>query len=58
MEDHGNKQVKVTGLYIVGEYHIEGQLLESVNVYEDLRLFTASNLSWNQHVGNTTTKRK
>ena len=37
---------------LVGDYNIEGQPLESVNVllYKDLGLFTASNLSWNQHV--------
>ena len=35
---------------LVGEYNIEGQPLESVDVYKDLGLFTTSNLSWNQHV--------
>ena len=39
---------------LVGEYNIEGQPLESVNVYKDLGLFTASNLSWNQHVDKIT----
>ena len=38
---------------LVGEYNIEGQPLESVNVYKDLWLFTASNLSWNQHIDHT-----
>lgn len=28
-----------------GEYNIEGQPVESVDVYKDLGLFTASNLS-------------
>ena len=41
---------------LVGEYNIEGQPLESVNVYKDLGLFTASNLSWNQHVDKITAK--
>ena len=41
---------------LVWEYNIEGQPLESVNVYKDLGLFTASNLSWNQHVDKTTAK--
>lgn len=36
---------------LAGQYNIEGQPLESVNVYyKDLGLFTASDLSWNQHV--------
>ena len=39
---------------LVGEYNIEGQPLESVNVYKDLGLFTVSNLSWNQHVDKIT----
>ena len=38
------------------EYNIEGQLLESVNVYRDLGLISASHLSWNQHVDKITTK--
>ena len=38
------------------EYKIEGQLLESVNVYRDLGLSSASPLSWNQHVDKITTK--
>ena len=41
---------------LVGEYNIEGQPLESVNVYKDLGLFTASNLSWNQHIDKITAK--
>ena len=41
---------------LVGKYKIEGQPLESVNVYKDLGLFTASNLSWNQHVDKITAK--
>ena len=35
---------------LAGEYNIEGQPLECVNVYKDLGLFTVSDLSWNQHV--------
>ena len=35
---------------LAGEPNIEGQPLESVNVYKDFGLFTASNLSWNQHI--------
>ena len=41
---------------LVGEYNIEGQPLESVDVYKDLGLFTTSNLSWNQHVDKITAK--
>ena len=41
---------------LVEEYNIEGQPLESVNVYQDLGLFTASNLSWNQYVDEITAK--
>ena len=41
---------------LVGEDSIEGQPLESVNVYKDLGLFTPSNLSWNQHVDKITAK--
>ena len=41
---------------LVGEYNIEGQPLESANVYKDLGLFTVSNLSWNQHVDKITAK--
>ena len=29
---------------------------QSINVYKDLALFTASNLSWNQHVDKITAK--
>ena len=39
-----------------GEYNIEGQPSECVNVYKDLGLFTASDLSWNQHVDRITAK--
>ena len=39
---------------LVGEYNIEGQPLESVDVYKELGLITASNLSWNQHILNVT----
>ena len=35
---------------LVGEYFIEGRPLESVNVHKDLGLFTASELSLNQHM--------
>ena len=41
---------------LVGEYNIEGQPLESANVYKDLGLFTVSNLSWNQHIDKITAK--
>ena len=41
---------------LVREYNVEGQPLESVNVYKDLGLFTASDISWNQHVDKITTK--
>ena len=41
---------------LVGEYNIEGQPLEKFNVYKDLGLFTASNLSWNQYVDKITAK--
>ena len=41
---------------LVGEYFIEGQPLESVNVHKDLGLFTASDLSWNQHIDKITAK--
>ena len=41
---------------LVGEYFIEGQSLESVNVHKDLGLFTASDLSWNQHIDKITAK--
>ena len=41
---------------LAGEYNIEGQPLECVNVYEDLGLFTASALSWNQRVDKITAK--
>ena len=41
---------------LTGVYNIEGQPLECVNVYKDLGLFTASNLSWNQHVDRITAK--
>ena len=41
---------------LVGEYNIEGQPLESVDMYKDLGLFTTSNLSWNQHVDKITAK--
>ena len=37
-------------------YNIEGQPLVCVNVYKDLGLFTASDLSWNQHVDGITAK--
>ena len=43
-------------LPLVGKYNIEGQPLESVNVYKDFGLFTASNLSWTQHVDKITAK--
>ena len=39
---------------LVGEYNIEGQPLESVDVYKELGLITAGNLSWNQHILNVT----
>ena len=45
-------------LPLVGKYNIEGQPLESVNVYKDFGLFTASNLSWTQHVDKITAKAK
>ena len=36
---------------LAGEYNIEGQpALGSATVYKGLGLFTASDLSWNQHV--------
>ena len=35
---------------LVGDYNIEGRPLEKVDVYKELGLITASNLSWNQHV--------
>ena len=41
---------------LVGIYNIESQPLESVNVYKDLGLITASDLSWNKHVDNITAK--
>ena len=41
---------------LAGEYNIEGRPLECVNVYRDLGLFTASDLSWNQHVNRITAK--
>ena len=41
---------------LVGVYNIEGQPLESVDVYKELGLITASNLSWNQHVDKITAK--
>ena len=41
---------------LVGENNNEGQPLESVNMYKDLGKFTASNLSWNQHVDKITAK--
>lgn len=41
---------------LVGEYNIEGQPLECVNVYKDLGLFTASGLSWNRHIDRITAK--
>ena len=53
MTDHVNNQEKVT---LVGEYNIEGQPLECVDVYKDLGLFIASDLSWNQHVNRITVK--
>ena len=53
MTDHVNNQEKVT---LVGEYNIEGQPLECLDVYKDLGLFTASDLSWNQHVNRITVK--
>ena len=42
--------------HLVGEYFIEGQPLESANVHKDLGLFTASDLSWNQHIDKITAK--
>ncbi|RMX46826.1 hypothetical protein pdam_00007637 [Pocillopora damicornis] len=47
MQDHGNNLEKVT---------LESQPLESVDVYKDLGLFTASDLSWNQHMDKITAK--
>ena len=41
---------------LAGEYNIEGQPLECVNVYKDVGLFTASDLSWKQHVDRITAK--
>ena len=41
---------------LVEEYNIEGQPLESDNVYKDLGLFTAGNLSGNQQVDKITAK--
>ena len=41
---------------LAGEYNIEGQPLECVNVCKDLGLFTVSDLSWNQHVDRITAK--
>ena len=41
---------------LVGEYNIEGKLFECANVYKDLGLFTAGDLSWNQHVDRITAK--
>lgn len=41
---------------LVGEYNMEGQPLECVNFYKDLGLFTASGLSWNQHIDRITVK--
>ena len=41
---------------LVGEYFIEGQPLESVSVHKDLGLFTASDLSWNQHIDKITAR--
>ena len=39
---------------LAGEYNIEGQPLECINVYKDVGLFTATDLSWNQHVDRIT----
>ena len=41
---------------LVGDYNIEGQPLESVDVYKEYGLITASNLSWNKHVDKITAK--
>ncbi|CAH3043809.1 unnamed protein product [Pocillopora meandrina] len=48
MQDHGNNLEKVTLESII--------LKESVDMYKDLGLFTASNLSWNQHMDKITAK--
>ena len=41
---------------LAGECNVEGQPLKGVNVYKDLGLFTASDLSWNQHVDKISAK--
>ena len=41
---------------LAGEYNIEVQPLESVDVYRDLGLFIASDLSWDQHVDKISAK--
>lgn len=40
---------------LAGKYNIEGQPLES-DLYKDLGLFTASDVSWNQHGDKITAK--
>ena len=41
---------------LVRNYHINGQSLDSVNIYKDLGLLTSSNLSWNSHIDSITAR--
>ena len=41
---------------LVRDYHINGQSLDSVNIYKDLGLLTSSNLSWNSHIDSITAR--
>ena len=50
------KIMRITMKNSAGEYNIKGQPLECVNVYKDVELFTASDLSWNQHVDRISAK--
>ena len=41
---------------IIGDYHIDGPIIESVQQYKDLGLITNSNLTWNAHIDSITAK--
>ena len=41
---------------LISDYKINGQVLDSVNLYKDLGLFTNGNLSWNQHIDSITAR--
>ena len=41
---------------LVRDCHINGQSLDSVDIYKDLGLLTSCNLSWNSHIGPITAR--